>query len=54
MVRVLICQCLHLGSLSINQRLKYAIKLADKRDATEEAEVLPAAMSTGVFPKQGF
>lgn len=52
MVRVLMHECLHLGSLIINQRLKYAIKLADNRDASEEADILPASMSAGVFPKQ--
>lgn len=56
MVRVLIDECVHLGSLRIKPRgrLNYIIKLADNRNASGKAGVLPAGKFPDLFPKQSF
>lgn len=56
MGRVLLDECVHLGSLRIKPRgrLNCIIKLADNRNASGEAGVLPAGKFTDLFPKQTF
>lgn len=56
MVRVLVDECVHLGSLRMKPRgrLNYIIKLADNRNASGKAGVLPAGKFTDLFPKQTF
>lgn len=56
MVRVLVDECVHLGSLRIKPRggSNYIIKLSDNRNASGKAGVLPAGKFTDLFPKQTF
>lgn len=55
MIRVLIDECVHFGPLRIKpRRLNCIIKLADNRNASGRAGVLPAGKFTDLFPKQTF